>query len=51
MLIEQQKDEAQKLLAMMEKLPPSRELSIARTKLEECSMWLSKAMCISYPGE
>lgn len=31
----------------IKKLPPSRELAVAITKLEEASMWLSKAIYVS----
>lgn len=31
------------LREMIESLPPSRERSLALTKLEECEMWLERA--------
>lgn len=34
-----------------QQLPESRERSIAITKIEEASMWLSKAICIANPEE
>lgn len=30
-------------------VPPSRELSIAKTKLEECRMWTIKGIVMPYP--
>jgi hypothetical protein len=32
-------------LDLLEKMPPSRELSLVRTKLEEATMWGNRALC------
>lgn len=38
------RDEFSKLFSELEKLAPSRGVSIAKTKLEESSMWVNKAI-------
>lgn len=39
------KEKAQELLDIIPQIP-SRELALAKTKLEECVMWAVKGMCI-----
>ena len=38
------KDKAGELYAILKALPPCREVSLALTKLEECSMWATKGI-------
>ena len=40
--IKRQNYSAEKLLGLIDKLPNSREKSLAMTKLEECVMWANK---------
>lgn len=41
------KEHAQHMLIILSKLKPSRELSLAKTKLEECVMWATKSIVFS----
>jgi len=41
------KEHAQHMLVILSKLRSSRELSLAKTKLEECVMWAIKSIVFS----
>ena len=41
------KEHAQHMLVILSKLRPSRELSLAKTKLEECVMWAVKSIAFN----
>ena len=38
------REEASKLFELLDAIPSCREMSLAKTKLEECVMWANKAL-------